>query len=248
MPGRLFAESHPVKKSSPADTPANMRRQPTQARARQTIEAIFGATAQIVEKEGEEGVTTNKVAQVAGFSIGTLYQYFPSKEAILLAMVERERNRVQQQLRELLDDAVAEQRDVRSVLRDMVRLLVTAFGTGGHSRLRRGMVRLGWRIDHHDRVTAALREGAERNALALARLIEVGDTSVRPPSPAMMFVATRAIMGTIRSAALEDSPLLGQPAFEDELVRMLWGLLRADAPDQTGESSMDTSARPPSAG
>ncbi|GKT27010.1 hypothetical protein [Acidovorax sp. SUPP3334] len=42
-----------------------MRRQPTQARARQTIEAIFGATAQIVEKEGEEGVTTNKVAQVA---------------------------------------------------------------------------------------------------------------------------------------------------------------------------------------
>ncbi|GKS86221.1 TetR/AcrR family transcriptional regulator [Acidovorax sp. SUPP1855] len=220
-----------MKKSPSPDSSSGMRRQPTQARARQTIEAIFGATAQIVEKEGEEGITTNKVAQVAGFSIGTLYQYFPSKEAIVLAMVERERNRVQQQLRELLDEAVAQRREVRAVLRDVVRLLVAAFGTGGHSRVRRGMVRLGWRIDHHDRVTAALREGAERNALALARLIEVGDTSVRAPTPAMMFVATRAIMGAIRSAALEDSPLLGQPAFEDELVRMLWGMLRADAGD-----------------
>ena len=38
----------------------------------------------------------------------------------------------------------------------------------------------------------------------------------------------RAVMGAIRSASLEDSPLLGQPAFEEELVRMLWGVLRAD--------------------
>lgn len=205
-----------------------MRRQPTQERALQTIEAIFGATAQIVENDGEAALTTNRVAQVAGVSIGTLYQYFPSKEAVLLAMVERERGRVQQEMQRLLDDALERQRAVREVLQDVVRLLVSAFGTGGHSRVRRAMVRLGWRVDQHERFTAALREGAERNAVALARLVEGGDGSIRPPTPAMMFVATRAVMGAIRSASLEDSPLLGQPAFEEELVRMLWGVLRAD--------------------
>lgn len=205
-----------------------MRRQPTQERALQTIEAIFGATAQIVENDGEAALTTNRVAQVAGVSIGTLYQYFPSKEAVLLAMVERERGRVQQEMQQLLDDALERQRAVREVLQDVVRLLVSAFGTGGHSRVRRAMVRLGWRVDQHERFTAALREGAERNAVALARLVDGGDGSIRPPTPAMMFVATRAVMGAIRSASLEDSPLLGQPAFEEELVRMLWGVLRAD--------------------
>ncbi len=205
-----------------------MRRQPTQERALQTIEAIFGATAQIVENDGEAALTTNRVAQVAGVSIGTLYQYFPSKEAVLLAMVERERGRVQQEMQRLLDDALERQRAVREVLQDVVRLLVSAFGTGGHSRVRRAMVRLGWRVDQHERFTAALREGAERNAVALARLVDGGDGSIRPPTPAMMFVATRAVMGAIRSASLEDSPLLGQPAFEEELVRMLWGVLRAD--------------------
>jgi len=217
-----------MKKPPASAGPAGMRRQPTQERALQTIEAIFGATAQIVENDGEAALTTNRVAQVAGVSIGTLYQYFPSKEAVLLAMVERERGRVQQEMQRLLDDALERQRAVREVLQDVVRLLVSAFGTGGHSRVRRAMVRLGWRVDQHERFTAALREGAERNAVALARLVEGGDGSIRPPTPAMMFVATRAVMGAIRSASLEDSPLLGQPAFEDELVRMLWGVLRAD--------------------
>ncbi|MDT0136158.1 TetR/AcrR family transcriptional regulator [Acidovorax sp. PRC11] len=217
-----------MKKPPASAGPAGMRRQPTQERALQTIEAIFGATAQIVENDGEAALTTNRVAQVAGVSIGTLYQYFPSKEAVLLAMVERERGRVQQEMQRLLDDALERQRAVREVLQDVVRLLVSAFGTGGHSRVRRAMVRLGWRVDQHERFTAALREGAERNAVALARLVDGGDGSIRPPTPAMMFVATRAVMGAIRSASLEDSPLLGQPAFEDELVRMLWGVLRAD--------------------
>ncbi|SFD64780.1 TetR/AcrR family transcriptional regulator [Paracidovorax konjaci] len=216
-----------MKPSRPSATPAGMRRQPMQERARQTIEAIFGATAQIVDNEGETALTTNRVAQVAGVSIGTLYQYFPSKEAVLLAMVERERNRVQQELQVLLDDGVARQRPVREVLAEVVQLLVSAFGTGGQSRVRRNLVRMGWRVDQHDRFTAALREGAERNAMALARLVEAGDGSIRPPTPAMMFVATRAVMGAIRSASLENSPLLGQPAFEDELVRMLWGVLRS---------------------
>ena len=79
-----------------------------------------------------------------------------------------------------------------------------------------------------DRYPAGVREGADRNAVAPAGLVKGGEGPTPPPTPAMMFVATRAVMGAIRSASLEDSPLLGQPAFEEELVRMLWGVLRAD--------------------
>ena len=59
-----------------------MRKQPTQKRAQLTIDAIFEATSQIVDREGVSGLTTNKIAAKAGFSVGTLYQYFSSKEAI----------------------------------------------------------------------------------------------------------------------------------------------------------------------
>ena len=58
-----------------------------------------------MEAEGDAALSTNKVAQKAGFSIGTLYQYFPSLEAILLAMVNRKRRRVMDPLEALLGQA-----------------------------------------------------------------------------------------------------------------------------------------------
>lgn len=199
-----------------------MRKLPTQERAQRTIETIFQATAQIVESEGEGALTTNKVAKKAGFSIGTLYQYFPSKEAILLAMINRERRRVLDELQAMTKRAVAERREAPATVRDLVHTLVESFGSGPH--FKRAMIRLAWRMDHHENITQALREGAERNAFALSQL---QDPSLRTPTPAMMFVATRAVMGVIRSASLEDSPLLGTPEFEDELVRMVMGVIRA---------------------
>lgn len=69
------------------------RRQPRQARALATRAAIFEATAQILESEGEAGFNTNRVAERAGVSIGTLYQYFSSKQAILAAMAREENAR-----------------------------------------------------------------------------------------------------------------------------------------------------------
>lgn len=213
-----------------AKSAPGIRKMPSQARARATVETIFDATARIVENDGENALTTNRIAAEAGFSIGTLYQYFPSKEAVVLAMVARQRDRAQVDIQALLDTAVARRLPVLEVVRQLVRLMVRVFG--GESKNRRRFIRLGWRLDHHDNVTQALREGAERNALALAQLIASGDAGdavgVRRPEPAMMFVATRAVMGTIRSACLEDSPLLGTAAFEDELVRVCWGLLRSD--------------------
>src|SRR6185369_1941690 len=58
------------------------RRLPAQERARDTVEAIFEATARILQSHGRAGLNTNRVAELAGVSIGTLYSYFPNKEAI----------------------------------------------------------------------------------------------------------------------------------------------------------------------
>src|SRR5262245_2757752 len=65
------------------------RKAPRQPRAQATVEAILAATADLLEKSGYARLTTNHVAQRAGISIGSLYQYFPSKEALCHALAER---------------------------------------------------------------------------------------------------------------------------------------------------------------
>ena len=73
-----------------SDRSSFQRRSPKQARSRATLEAILEAAAQILERHGPAGLTTNDVAERAGVSIGTLYQYFPDKTAILVATARRE--------------------------------------------------------------------------------------------------------------------------------------------------------------
>ncbi len=70
------------------------RKQPRQARAQHTVTAIIEASARILEEQGHGGFTTNAVAELAGTSIGTLYQYFPDKDALLGALIARETSRL----------------------------------------------------------------------------------------------------------------------------------------------------------
>ena len=63
------------------------RKEPAQDRARQTVESILDATAQLLD--GDESVSTNRIAERAGVSIGSLYQYFPNATAIFAAIAER---------------------------------------------------------------------------------------------------------------------------------------------------------------
>jgi len=62
-------------------------RSPRQQRSRQKVELILEATVRVLDRDGMEGLTTNAVAAAAGVSIGTLYQYFRNKEAILDALL-----------------------------------------------------------------------------------------------------------------------------------------------------------------
>jgi AcrR family transcriptional regulator len=199
-----------------------MRKRPMQERAHRTVETIFEATAQILDSEGLAALTTNKIAAKAGFSVGTLYQYFPSKEAVLEAMVLAERQRVMEEMNGILQDVMAGRTNPLDGLRLRIRALLEAFGTG--KQLHPDLIKLAWRLDHVDFLAQAQREGAERIAIAWE---QISDPSMRPLSSARLFVGTRSVIGTIRSAVLEDSPLLGTQGFEDELVRMVWGILVA---------------------
>ncbi len=63
------------------------RKKPRQRRSKVTCDAILEAAARILETEGPRNLTTNRIAENAGVSVGSLYQYFPSKEAILAELV-----------------------------------------------------------------------------------------------------------------------------------------------------------------
>jgi AcrR family transcriptional regulator len=73
----------------PAPTRPLPRKMPTQARARATVERILDATARILIADGYVAASTNRIAAEAGVSPGSVYQYFPNKDAIVLSSVER---------------------------------------------------------------------------------------------------------------------------------------------------------------
>ena len=65
------------------------RKEPKQQRSRETVDVILAATARVLVKEGFDRASTNRIAEEVGVSVGSLYQYFPGKEALLAALIER---------------------------------------------------------------------------------------------------------------------------------------------------------------
>lgn len=75
------------------------RKQARQARSQQTVEAILAGGARVLKSHGYAHASTNRIAEAAGVSVGSLYQYFPSKEAIVAALIERHIEHVFETLR-----------------------------------------------------------------------------------------------------------------------------------------------------
>lgn len=127
-------------KQRTAKTP---RRKPSQARSQRSVEAIIEASAQVLERYGYHSATTNRIAERAGVSVGTLYQYFDSKDEIFDRLIEREAALYlaaleaslagpevphRQAIRELLEAAYAHHRLVLGVRLVMRNLPSTAYG------------------------------------------------------------------------------------------------------------------------
>jgi AcrR family transcriptional regulator len=88
------------------------RKSASQARSTQTVQHILEAAARILAREAQSAFNTNRIAELAGVSIGSLYQYFPSKEAILAQLVQQAQSaladRVEQCLQHHDNSALAE--------------------------------------------------------------------------------------------------------------------------------------------
>lgn len=96
----------------------NPRKQPLQSRSGETVNAIIEATARILESEGRDRLTTNHIAEKAGVSIGSLYQYFPNKEAILAELLRRERSVLLEDIKQVA--SIANKMDLETVIKSFV--------------------------------------------------------------------------------------------------------------------------------
>jgi len=195
------------------------RRKPAQARAHETVEAIFEATARILQSEGRAGLNTNRVAELAGVSVGTLYSYFPNKEAILLAMARRETDAVRASVAKVLTEEALHS-DV-SPVRLAIRALIKGYGR--RNKARRILMETLIAAGHSDDIARPVQDIANLIAERGARLLPKG---TRPLSPIALFVLTRAVDSVVRAATYEDAKFIASEEFEDELTHMVLGYFR----------------------
>jgi AcrR family transcriptional regulator len=182
------------------------RRTPRQARAEATSEAILDAAFQLLEADGVERLTTNHIAERAGVSIGTLYQYFGGKQDVLAALAQRRAAVV----RDAIARTVIERPELGSV-RTIVRALMNGFEGSPATRqvLLDALFRQsddGMLLHHHQAFLAAI-AGKARLEVEL--------------TPETAFVLTHAVIGLLRAAAAEPDLNLDPAALEGELVRLL---------------------------
>jgi AcrR family transcriptional regulator len=188
------------------------RRTPRQTRAEETVVAIVEAAAQVLEGSGLAGFTTNAVAERAGVSIGTLYQYFANKQALLRALAESEIRRTLMAVAAALrgdPQASGEQR-----VRAMVRALVNAFS--GRQRARRAVIE------------SILAQGTSSETMQpIMEFLAQSEGMLIQLSREQRFVLSRALMGVVRAAVVEEQPFFKSRSFEDEAVRLVLAYIAA---------------------
>ncbi len=217
----------------------NTWRQPRQERSRHTVECLLAAAAQVFAAEGYANTTTNHVAARAGVSIGSLYQYFPSKDALLLALAERH---VERAFESVIEQVRAQQAaPVPELLRALVDALIAAHQL--EPRLHRV-------IFEEARLPASFRrrlEELDARAVQVAReLIEARIAELSVPNPELAsFIVVQLLDVVLHAMVLRHPKVLRTPEFRDEFIRLLEGYLLGGRPaaTTTGESHARHSVR-----
>jgi AcrR family transcriptional regulator len=177
------------------------RKTASQKRSRATVDALVEATARILIKEGFARASTNRIAAMAGVSIGSLYQYFPSKEALVAAVIERHAQDLSQVVRAALLKAAS--RPIEIGVRELV-----AAGINAH------------------RVDPKLHRVLFRGYLEAHRSeIEVADLDLAA------FILVTTVEALTHAAVLHRADVLADERrqvgeFVDEVTRLVLGYLR----------------------
>jgi AcrR family transcriptional regulator len=197
------------------------RKEPLQSRSRATVELILDATVRILDREGAEATSTTRIAEVAGVSVGTLYQYFAHRDAIIDALQDREFERATTFVQGALQNAAGlSERDVaRGIIQGLCELYATA------PALHRLLAVEGLRVTPTERVQAFdLRMvNAIRVFLAGASL-----PLRRKNLDAAAFVAYHSVRASMLARLLESPAGLDDAALVDELSDMVLRYLVLD--------------------
>lgn len=200
------------------------RRRPKQARASFAIDSILEAAARTLEVHGKSGLTTQRVADTAGFSIGALYQYFPNKEGLIEALARRELDRLTLLMTNALADPAPFGQGINA--RRMIRALAAFIGD--RPRLY-GILRAEWSDAVPD---SPIGDGTRRYFDLISDTLHNENPGLgkRIAADEARFVLFRAISGVLLATALERPDYLGTQAFEDEMVRLILGFIAHDLP------------------
>ena len=199
------------------------RRRPQQDRALEKVGLMLEAATRILDKHGLAGLTTNRVAEVAGVSIGTVYQYFNDKSELLDALAARE-------VRALSDSVLAAltgpaPAETGGRVRALVRAVLDAYGgrTGVHRLLVDRLL-----ATHGATPLPGMRE-------AVVKMMSEGgivgfDQRVRALAPAEAFVLTHSVGGVVRALLAAPGRFDGarRQAIEDALVRLVATVMDRD--------------------
>jgi AcrR family transcriptional regulator len=198
----------------PRQSPTRPRKRPRQQRSKATVDAILGATTRILLKHGFDGLTTNAVAAAAGVSIGSLYQYFPNKEALVTALVEREVQHIDRLL--LAEMTLVSRLPVGDAVRRLVELSIR--GAGSDPALRPLL------LEHVRRAgrIAKLREMDELRQRMVAGLLASrrGELDLRDPDLSA-FVLVSTIEAVVQRAELLYPERLRDARLADELALLI---------------------------
>jgi len=196
--------SQPRKKSA---------RKPRQERSRETVDLILTAATRLFVQEGYARATTNRVADAAGVSVGSLYQYFPSKDAIAIELLKRYRER-------LFARIAARVGEMNAVtFRGVVRALVGALLHDDEidNSLRSVLIERVMRTEARGEIEAFEEriEGIVADALRGARTrVAINDNAL------CAFILVRAVVAVIHGAVV-DSPKYNTPALVDEVTHLI---------------------------
>lgn len=190
-----------------------LRKKPSQERSREMVEAILAAATRVFVKEGYARATTNRIAEAAGVSVGSLYQYFPSKDAIAVELLRRYR----EQLIELVTTRLAglDEHTFEAAVQALIEALLRAEGINPalHRVLIEQVLRTNARaelIGFEERLERVLAEALR----AAGSAVGVDDVEIAS------FVLVRVVLSMVH-AAVVDRPNQNGPKLARELTRLV---------------------------
>lgn len=193
--------------------PTEPRKQPRQARSRALVEAILDATERVLAREGPEQASTTHIAEIAGVSVGSLYQYFPSRDALLAAVIERRVERDEQQF--LAHMTGLHDASLATVLRASARFLVDVYRR--EPELYRSMIDEMDRVAREQHVQALIDDGITR----MVAMLEPHRASLRVDDLELaVYALVTAQVAVVRDAVRRRPALL-----EDDCLATLLGTL-----------------------